>query len=327
MTEEEWQERKRDEERARRDLEARAQHESQAPQEQDAEVSHPAEELFAPMRDAAARRKPRTDWTRVGRPLVWWASCALLAGIVALAWWGALRRDPPPLAAARPTAVADGSEASQEVAPSKNTPEADRAATPPVAVSTPAAAATPAMPQKDDASVKMPKNAPPLPHMQPKSAGTVGKALALTLACKGLACTGAQVRPMPPPEECPPGAVETMKQWGINVGDTSLAAFPPSGRLRIITVSEGPTSLYAIGGVWANMPDYDLTGRLILGERVYGRLTQARTPDGKQSFPICMEFWEGASGGRRGIVPEPNGGTGTARIYSTVRLKAVSRFE
>jgi hypothetical protein len=329
MTEEEWQERKLDEERARRDLEAGAPHEGPVPQEQDAEVSHPAEDLFAPMRDAAARRKPRTGWTRVRRPLVWGASCALLAGIVALAEWGALRRDPPPpLAAARPLAVVDGSKARQEVAPSKNPPEAARAATPPVAVSTPAAAATPAMPQKDDAFVKMPRIAPP-PQKHPKSAGTAGKAFALSLACSGMACTGAQVRPSPPPEECPPGAVEAMKQWGINVGDIEgLAAFPPRIGLRIITVSEGPTSLETIGR-WKSLPDYDmtLTGRIILGERVYGRLTQARTRDGKQSFPICMEFWEGIIGGSRGIVPEPNGGPGTARIISTVRLRAVSRFE
>jgi serine/threonine-protein kinase len=326
VTEEELQERKRDEARARSALEARAQQEGQAPPEQDAEVVPPVGELFAPMRDGAARSKQqRIPWLRVRRPLTWALSCALVLGIGALAWWGTLRRDPPLVVTDRPAMLADGTAASQEVAPSKNTPEADRAATPPVAVSTPAAAATPAMPQKDDASVKMPRNAPP-PQKQPKSAGTAGKALALTLTCSGLACTGAQVRPAPPPEECPPGAVETMKQWGVNVGDVSPAIFPPPDTIRIITVKEGPTSVFAVSDDWESMPSYDLIGRLIVGERVYGRLTQARTRDGKQTFPICMELWDRQRGGR-GVVREPGGDADTARIYSTVELRAVSRFE
>ncbi|WP_164021314.1 serine/threonine protein kinase [Pyxidicoccus trucidator] len=330
MTEEEWQERKLDEDRARGAPEDRVQQEGQAPPAQYVEVAPPVEELFAPMRAGAARsRQQRLTWMRVRRPLVGALSCALVVGLGALVGWGALRRDTPPVVAVRPTALADGTAARQEVAPPENPPEADRAAAPPVAVSTPAAAATPAMPQKDDASVKMPKKAPPL-KMQPKSAGTVGKALALTLTCTGLACTGAQVRPAPPSEECPPGAVEAMKQWGINVGDVHSAVFTASRRMnpsiRIITVKEGPTSLSVSREDWGSMPDYDLTGRLILGERVHGRLTQAQTRDGKETFPICMELLD-YDERVRGVVREPDGGPDTARVFFGVWVKAVSRFE
>jgi serine/threonine-protein kinase len=67
-----------------------------------------------------------------------------------------------------------------------------------------------------------------------------------------------------------------------------------------------------------------ISGRLIFADRVYGRLTEAEV-DGR-TFPVCFELEDDHEGGR-GLVREPNGGADTAKVFSTVTVKAVSKFQ
>jgi eukaryotic-like serine/threonine-protein kinase len=157
---------------------------------------------------------------------------------------------------------------------------------------------------------------------------TVKKGCVGTACCVALTgCPGAQMRPTPPaPEPCPAGAVETMKTLGIDIGRQLPATFHLTAQsASFITVQEGDTTLDLLGD-WGKLPQETLfSGRLIFGEgRVYGRLTEARLPGG-ETFKVCLEIWdeEGGRGARR----EPGGGPGSARIFSTVDLTAVSSFK
>ncbi|HEX8698698.1 MAG TPA: serine/threonine-protein kinase [Myxococcaceae bacterium] len=183
------------------------------------------------------------------------------------------------------------------------------------AVSTPVAFA--ATLKEGDASVKT---------QQQKRLGAVKKTLATVGACTVLGCPGAQVRPPPEPKPCPPGAVETMEKFGIRIGHTGAATFflvPGMGSAQPTTVSEGWTSL-RMWRPWKKMKEGTLSGELIFGERVYGRLTQIRTVDG--TFPVCIELHEDEDG-VRGLIRMPNGSATTAKVFSTVRLVAVPHFK
>jgi serine/threonine-protein kinase len=116
-----------------------------------------------------------------------------------------------------------------------------------------------------------------------------------------------------------------MAKWGIQLGDNHLATFAVEGSARVITVSEGPTTVYITGGQFKKLPGAAaLSGRLIVADRVYGRLTEAEV-DGR-TFPVCFEL-EDHHEGVRGLVREPNGGADTAKVFSSVTVKAVSRFQ
>jgi serine/threonine protein kinase len=175
--------------------------------------------------------------------------------------------------------------------------------------------------EKGDASMKNPQ------QKQQKGLGPVGKAI--TAACLTMAaCTGPQVRPEPQAEECPPGAVENMEKLGIKVGTKGQAKFPPRGEPRPVTVKEGwSSSLYLYGG-WKNLPrDTILAGKLIFGERVYGRFTEARLPEGKGggTVRVCMELLD--TGGDRGLELEPGSTEGNLKVFSAAQVRAVDRFE
>ncbi|WP_240359393.1 serine/threonine-protein kinase [Pyxidicoccus trucidator] len=101
----------------------------------------------------------------------------------------------------------------QEVAAPWMAPEAQEAAAALDGAPTLAAVALPATLSEEKASVKMKKNTGVSP----------GKALGLGVAaCLTMACRGPQVRPTPPPEDCPPGAVEAMEKLGLKVEDERL---------------------------------------------------------------------------------------------------------
>jgi serine/threonine-protein kinase len=116
-----------------------------------------------------------------------------------------------------------------------------------------------------------------------------------------------------------------MEKWDIAPGERHLATFDPWVNAHYIEVSEGWNTVYITGGQFEDMPGAAaLSGRLIFGERVFGRLTQAQTPDGK-TFPVCFELDDEEGG--RGLIREANGGPGTAKVFSSVTVRAVRKFQ
>lgn len=157
--------------------------------------------------------------------------------------------------------------------------------------------------------------------------GSVGKVAGVVAAASiELACPGGQVRPPPQPEECPPGALKAMKERGIKVGNTYPATFPVVWDAQFITVPEGQVSIH-LYKPWQQLPpDTTFSGRLIFGpDRVYGRLTEARTPEGER-FPVCLELFDERTR-KRGLERKPDEGPDTARVFSTVLVGATDHFE
>jgi eukaryotic-like serine/threonine-protein kinase len=156
-----------------------------------------------------------------------------------------------------------------------------------------------------------------------------GRSTLLPLLCLSAACASSpQARPGPPPQECPPGAIEVMTErfelplgpWG----PSELVVFD-RGDTRRIPVSEGYAAL-EFETAWYGVPKRTiLNGRLLFGaERVHGRFTEARLPDG-ELVPVCFETWEE---GRRGSeIMERTSEPDTVLIMSVVAVKGVERFE
>ncbi|QSQ21199.1 protein kinase [Pyxidicoccus parkwayensis] len=215
-----------------------------------------------------------------------------------------------------------------KVAPPVPPPESSGAAVPHGAVSTPAAIALPTMPSEEPAPVKTqnPAGDAQQPTSPVRGRGSAGKTLqAAAAACALLGCTGAQVRERPSPEPCPPGAAETMKQLGINVGDKMGWSFGGSGN-RVLTVREGWTSVEIVGADFGDIPNGSIaSGRLILGDRVYGRMTQVRFRDTGRTVPVCMELLDGGS--ERGLELEPGSAPTNLRVFSVGYIRAVRSFE
>jgi hypothetical protein len=192
-----------------------------------------------------------------------------------------------------------------EVATPVKPPEADRDNSFPVA----------------EASVKNPQQEQ---KKQQKALAPVAKTIITGVACLGIACTGPQVRPTPPAEECPPGAVEAMEKLRIKLGDTGDAAFHAEGNPRPVTVKEGWTSA-RLPIPWKGLPPGTiLVGKLIFGgERVYGRFTEARLPEGGGTVRVCAEVWEER---RPGTPIWPGSTADNVKVGSAVIVKAVERF-
>ncbi|MCP3139253.1 serine/threonine protein kinase [Pyxidicoccus xibeiensis] len=323
VTDEEMQERKRDDERTRLTVEAREAEEDAASAKKDSTDAPPSEEVFARMNTVPVRHtKTLWTWARVRRPVLGMTTAfALVAGLVVLAsWWSTNRPDAlpsmAPHASTRPVQPGLG----QEVAPPWMPPEANAVAASPEAAFTPTTLASPAMLSEDSAPVKTPTTLPSTPLRAARKA--VGVATTCTLLT---GCPGAQVRPDPPPEACPEGAVEAMEKWNITPGEEHVGVFVRRVNPHYMEVSEGPTTVYISGGQFKDMPGAAaLSGRLIFGARVFGRLTQAKTPDGK-TFPVCFEL-EDEEGGR-GLIREADGGPGTAKVFSSVTVRAVRKFQ
>ncbi len=161
---------------------------------------------------------------------------------------------------------------------------------------------------------------------QQKILGSLGKAITTGVACFGVACSGPQVRPEPPAEQCPSGAVQAMAELGIGIGDDNEAVFL-SGPVRgVIPVKEGWTSV-RLAGRWKGVPAFTiLKGQLLFGrERVYGRFTEAQEAEGSRTWPICMELFNTSD--QRGLELEPGSTADVAKVFNSVGVKAVDRFQ
>ncbi|WP_346729691.1 serine/threonine-protein kinase [Corallococcus exiguus] len=215
----------------------------------------------------------------------------------------------------------------QEVATSGKSPQADRAAAFTGPKTTAAAVALPATLQEVSATVTTPpKDTLPLQlPSKPTKKGmrVMARAVGTAAACAALGCPGTQVRPSPPPEPCPEGAVEAMEKRHIRIGQLLDAAFDLDE--RFVSVQEGPRQL-TLFGRHGDIPGSTLlSGRLFVRDRVYGRLTWATTPKGER-FPVCFEVY--ATSGGRGMKREPGDESSTsARIFGLATLKAVSEFK
>jgi predicted Ser/Thr protein kinase len=161
---------------------------------------------------------------------------------------------------------------------------------------------------------------------QKKILGAMGKAITTGIACFGVACPGPQVRPEPPTEPCPSGAVQAMAELGIDIGD-DIDALILSGPLReVIPVREGWTRV-ELGGRWKGLPPGTiLKGRLLFGgERVYGRFTEAQDAEGTRTWSVCMELLNHDN--ERGLPMKPGSTAEAAKVFNSVGVKAVDHFK
>ncbi|ATB42781.1 serine/threonine protein kinase [Cystobacter fuscus] len=259
---------------------------------------------------------PRWPSGKALRRSVLWGGLVLGSVVVG---WAALRSTSSGLL---PT---QGIASGREVASSGPLPEADGTAATPPAAAAPSAAST-----QDDAPVNKQKTDRISDDRKQKAkvatrgacAGLVGVALQ---ACVGAQQQVAPKRP-PPPEECPPGAVEAMTgRLGLYIGDDygTIVNREYGGPL---TVREGEVT-FSVWGDHEGLVDKTLVlGRLYLVPgRVYGRFTRVILPTG-ESYPVCMELWEGSDrllGSRleKGSTPD------NVLIHSLERLMAVKRFK
>ncbi|MBN8465173.1 serine/threonine protein kinase [Corallococcus exiguus] len=216
----------------------------------------------------------------------------------------------------------------QEVAPTDKSTQSDRAAAPNGTEAITAAVALPATLQEVAATVTTQMtetpSLPPSSKPAKKVRSAMTRAAGVAACTTFLGCPGPQVRPPPPPEPCPVGAVKAMEERKLDMGDRHEALFVVA-QPHVIAVREGPIQLI-LAGPWGDLPsNTELSGRLIVRDRVYGRLTWATTRKG-DSFPICMEVL--AEEGDRGMAREPGDDSpSSARIYTTARVKAVREFE
>jgi serine/threonine-protein kinase len=147
-------------------------------------------------------------------------------------------------------------------------------------------------------------------------------------AAANMACPGAQVRKEPAPQECPAGAIETMRsKLDLDVGDKQGNAEIPryiEDNNQPIPVREGPITMELVGP-WGKLPDETvLSGQLFIGEkRVHGRITQAVTPAG-DTFTVCMELQDVLGG--PGLVIESDSEQ-TIKVRRRVELRTVDRFK
>jgi eukaryotic-like serine/threonine-protein kinase len=72
-------------------------------------------------------------------------------------------------------------------------------------------------------------------------------------------------------------------------------------------------------------PDTILIGKLFFGDRVYGRFTEARLPDGGGTIRVCLELRD--QSGKRGLEPEPGSTESNMKVFDTGLVRAVDRFE
>lgn len=199
-------------------------------------------------------------------------------------------------------------------------PEVPGATGAPVLAESPASVDAASMTQTNDAQdVKTSTPSDPLTKTRVKSADARRGALgAVAAACVGAACAGSQSEPArtlamlkharPAPQDCPPGALETMKELqfskvGASVPNGSILPYESAASSPL---REGPAE-FILDEQLGTLPRYGTTvaGRLFFAEgRIHGWFTEARTKDGRR-FPVCMVLLSGER--ELGLTPEGAG--------------------
>jgi eukaryotic-like serine/threonine-protein kinase len=223
----------------------------------------------------------------------------------------------------------------RELAVSPDSSEAGEGAPPPRA-STPAPVVSTTPSHKEESRVNTPEKSHPKAPREARRCLPVLKEVCLAGACTLVltGCPGAEVRevrpagpvrPEPRPAECPADAERTMKRTlDIHPGERAYATFlvVVADAQRVTVREYTPVRLLRPLGKLA--AGTELSGRLLFGrERVYGRFTQARTKEG-ETYTVCLEL---SYAGTRGIEIEREAGPDAVVVFSTVDVRAVSRFE
>ncbi|WP_164008613.1 serine/threonine-protein kinase [Pyxidicoccus trucidator] len=228
-------------------------------------------------------------------------------------------------------------------APSGGTLGPRDAVSPPLVENPPGADAAPMTQAKDTSDVKTSKPSSPPAKQRAKTPDAVRGALgaALTATCVGAACASPQQvevprlpaalqQARPPPEECPPDALEAMAQLQFDkVGESE-----PDGSLVPYEYEEGPAparegpAVFALDRQLGTLPRRGTTvsGRLFFAKgRVHGWFTEARTRDG-QRFPVCMVLLD--EDRRLGWAVEgPGDEPSTVLVHPIGKLMTVKRFK
>ncbi|HYO54328.1 serine/threonine-protein kinase [Archangium sp.] len=185
--------------------------------------------------------------------------------------------------------------------------------------------------RKEDSRLK--KEEKPAPRPQRGAAGCVPTTQETcvvgicTLLLTGCTATPQVVRPPPKPADCPPGAVETMtEELGIKIGKRAGISFVHVGGSKPLIVRES-SRVGLTDDLGKLRAGSELFGRFYLGaERVYGRFTQARTPDGK-TYPVCLELLQYDTRTRGAARDDVGGPADVAVVFSSQDVRAVDHFE
>jgi serine/threonine-protein kinase len=275
----------------------------------------------APVPAAAPGGGPVAPVSVRRRARVWGA--LTLAAVMAVGAW-VLTRTERPLDAG-PAARAGGP--GREVAPGEGPPESVRAAPPLPAVPSRAAAAPPAAPPPDEepAMKKTPDKAP----MTPTTRMLKAAARTLAITCAGMACASSPQPRRPPPEmeDCPPRTLQVMEDIGLGpkLGRVQVATFNGSEPMSTMEVREGPAEVVVVEGYSRKLRRESLLFcQLTLSDRVYGRCTSARNPEG-ETFPVCFELTQRRHG--VGLERLEGGGGDTARVDTSIGVRPVRRYQ
>jgi serine/threonine-protein kinase len=256
-----------------------------------------------------------------------------------------LERATPSTVASPPVDLTRDAGSGHEIAPPGKSPESESSAAPSQAP-TPAPVA-PATLSKEEPGVKTEQKPAPSPQRK-RLRDLSRKAVAVGAACATLGGCSASAPTVMRPEKprgapCPPGAAESMREWGIGEGEDGFGDLDLEEGHHPITVREGPVSVTLLGAMGAHktgfgrLPTYtQLSGIMVFGgDRAYGRLTQARTPLG-ETFPVCLQLI-----GEAELTPDdrmvPNSEFiaglpflktyGHNKVWSNIYFKAVKRFD
>lgn len=230
--------------------------------------------------------------------------------------------------ATRPVAWEEGER--EKVAPLWRPPDTAAGAGTAQVAELPAQVAPASVTAKEGASVESAQQKKAAPK---KAAGALTKVAmtgCLVAGAVGCSAPALQVRPPPAPEACPKGAVESMAKLGItpgSIGESATLLPPPNWGGRIISVKEGWTTLWLYSHFNKLPQETRLSGRLLFGDRIYGRFTQATLPEefGGGTVPVCFELLD--AGDDRGLEYRPGSTESDVKVGSSGGVKAVERFE